>query len=68
MFILAILLVVPIVCGKDVYVFPEVGAIAERCGDMVVQLSSTIFSMVLRLEISTPRVPQLHCHNGTTQL
>ena len=30
LFILAILLLVPIVCGKDVHVFPEVGAIAER--------------------------------------
>ena len=36
-FILAILLLVPIVCGKDVHEFPEVGAIAERCKDVAVQ-------------------------------
>ena len=67
-FILAILLLVPIVCGKDVHVFPEVGAIAERCGDVAVQSSSAIFSMVLRLEIPTPRIRQWHCHNGLTHL
>ena len=50
------------------HVFSEVGAKAERCGDMAVQSSSTIFLMVLRLEIPTPRVPQCHCHNGSTQL
>ena len=65
-FILAILLLVPIVCGKDVHVFPEVSAIAERCGDVAVQSSSSIFSMVLRLEIPTPRISQWHCHNGST--
>ena len=42
-FILAILLLVPIVCGNDVHVFPEVGAIVERCGDVAVQTLSTIF-------------------------
>ena len=68
MFILAILLLVPILCGKDVNVFPEVGAIAERCGDVAVQSSSAIFSMVLRLEIPTPRIRQWHCHNGSTHL
>ena len=47
LFLLAILFVVPIVCGKDVHVFPEVGAIAEWCGDVAVQSSSAIFSMVL---------------------
>ena len=50
------------------HVFPEVGAIAERCGDVAVQSSSTIFLMVLRLEILTPRVTQWHCHNGSTHL
>ena len=60
-FILSILLLDPIACGKDVYVFPEVGAIAERCGDVAVQSSSAIFSMVLRLEIPTPQIRQWHC-------
>ena len=68
MFILAILLLVPIVYGKDVRVFHEVGAIAERCRDVAVQLSSAIFSMVLRLEIPTPQIRQWHCHNRSTHL
>ena len=68
MFILTILLLVPIVCGKDVNVFPKVGVIAEGCGDVAVQSSSAIFSMVLRLEIPTPRIRQWHCHNGSTHL
>ena len=55
-------------CGKDVHVFPEVVAIAERCGDVAVQSSSAIFSMLLRLEISTPRIFQWHCHNESTPL
>ena len=67
-FILANLLLVPIVCGINVHVFPKVGAIAERCGNVAFQLSSTIFSIVLRLNIPTPRVPQWHCHNGSTHL
>ena len=67
-FIISILLLVPIVCGKYVHVFPELGAIAERCGDVAVQSSSTIFLMILRLEIPTPRIRQLHCHNGSTHL
>ena len=50
------------------HVFPEVGAIGERCGNVAVQSSSTKFSMVLRLEIPTPRIPQLHGHNGSTHL
>ena len=68
MLILAILLLVTIVFGNDVHVFPEIGAIAERCGDVAFQSSSTIFSMVLRLEIPTPRVPQWHCYNRSTHL
>ena len=66
MFILAILLLVPIVCIKDVHVLSEVGAIAERCGNLAVQSSSAILSMVLRLEILTPQIRQWHCHNGST--
>ena len=68
MFILEIILLVPIVCGKDVHVFPEVAAIAERCGKVAVQSYSAIFSMILRLEMPTPRVLQWHCHNGSTHL
>ena len=60
MFILAILLLVSIVCGKNVHVFPEVGAIAERCGDVTVQSSFAIFLMVLKLEILTRRIRQWH--------
>ena len=41
--ILAILLLLPIVCGKDVHVFSEVGAKAERRGDVKVQTYSTLF-------------------------
>ena len=67
-FILAILLLVSIACNKDVHVFPEVGAIAERCGDVAVESSSAIFSIILRLEIPTPRIRQWHCHNGSTHL
>ena len=50
------------------HVFPEVGVIAERCKDVAVQSSSIIYSIILRLEIPTPRVPQWHCDNGSTHL
>ena len=43
LFILAILLLVPIACWKDVHVFPNEGAIAKRCGDVAVKLYSKIF-------------------------
>ena len=68
MFILGILLFVHIVCGNNAQIFPEVGVIADRCEDVAVQSSSTIFSMVLKLKIPTLRVPQWHCNNGSTHL
>ena len=55
-----------LLCGKDEQVFPELGAVAERCGHVTVQSSFTKFYMVLRLEIPTPLISQWHCYNGST--
>ena len=60
-FLLLILLPVTLASDPDVIVFPQHGAVAEKCGLVAVDSGSAHFSMILRLDFKMPNMSLMNC-------
>ena len=66
--IVCFMFLLPLAFGQDVLVLQQLGAVAEKCGEVAIKEETAHFPMVLRLALSEPKFLFNNCTSDAINL